>query len=70
MVKIKLEYLFDEPIKSLQMLYQITNEDQTQSKIIRITARVIPKPIVIEAEIKCRLEESVTEKIPIQNLYE
>lgn len=62
--------MFDEPIKSLPLLYQIVNEDQTQSKIIRIIVKVVPKPINIEAVINCKLEQSVIEKIPLQNLSE
>lgn len=55
LVKIKLEYLFEEAVLKLPLLYQITNQDHTQSKIIRVIVSVVPRPVNIQAEVRCKI---------------
>ena len=65
-LKIQFDWNFTKIYRNLELLYQVICDNEN-AKIIRYLVNVIPKPVTINAEIKCEIGSSVTEKIPLQS---
>lgn len=58
---------FKRLVQNKEMVIQVSNEDGSYCKNVRLIISVIPKPTLVKAQLRGKIDQTTLEKIPVIN---